>query len=1168
MAINHNTLNNFARTLGKLIAQSAVGLDDASERIVGQRPSDHVLAGFLTPLQNGKEKIEAEKKGVESEAQLDERLNEDLPQDSPYEQTGVGFEWLAPRDALSGPTQMKVTIECAVYVRRMPTLAEQHKYGTQKTKPQKSSATAKSNTPIQGQIAAEHYQDPIPVWTRERPTHPITLNIDLSQLLRNHIFQKDIAQDLKQALSIQGLRFPKQSSTIPIEMLKEENSYQKWLEGVSPITTDRFWLPVVDIRLSAVPTEPHYVRLALRIINRTPPNTTRQQEDFFDPNIYAVTIQAEISEKAHHPSTFRELPQSYRYDCNMPGIGINAHMEYQKKDGRVFLTSNTVPQKEVARLEPRPIPQVIPKFATLAHDPLPTLQAILAAMHIYDKNAWKDKLDSLSGSSLNEAEEDHRLFVQEIDGFARGIRLLESDQYPTISRAFRLMNEAMANLGNLYDTWRLFQIIFIVSLLPILASREYPELAQAGDDRVDLLWFAAGGGKTEAFLGIILWQAFFDRLRRKKIGVTAFVRFPLRLLTFQQLQRLGNALGKAELIRMREKLGGQRFSLGFFVGGQVTDNAINDDMHQRYQKQGLEESQRRVFQCPFCAAPTELKYNESLRLIEHHCTQSDCPGGGREERLPIYVVDDDLYRYLPTIIVSTVDKMANLGQNQRFSNILGRFDMICPRHGVSFVNSNGRRCSAAEERKNGGRSLYCEQEKYKIQYGPFHDPGPALLVQDELHLLSEELGTFDAHYETAAAEMSRSFGYLPWKVIAATATIQNYKEHAWQLYLKTAQQFPCPGPAAYDSFYYRLNEESVGRIFLGLVGVGRKHTPAVTRALTITYLELDAARQLSERDPNAAAQKYGTEHLSPAEWKLLIFLYELPLIYTLTRKGSDMVAEAIESHVKKDLNDLMSEYKELIIDMFNSGIDVPEMIETMQTIKDADSASDPSQRIRGLVTTNIIGHGVDIDRFNIMIFAGFPRLVSEYIQASARVGRRYPGISLFIATPQSERDRGVFNRFAKFHEYLDRLVDPSALARWPLPAVERTIPGVLSAYLMGVAAAEVEAGLATVEKIQSYFGNLNAESLTIEKLLEWMNKAYGTDYAPSPSRYKNKLETTVQNRYSTVINNPKHIGGRPTPINTYLEAMRSLRDIDDPGFIRINDQADIRVIRRLIRGEE
>src|SRR5207245_762782 len=113
-----------------------------------------------------------------------------------------------------------------------------------------------------------------------------------------------------------------------------------------------------------------------------------------------------------------------------------------------------------------------------------------------------------------------------------------------------------------------------------------------------------------------------------------------------------------------------------------------------------------------------------------------------------------------------------------------------------------------------------------------------------------------------------------------------------------------------------------------------------------------------------------------------------------------------------------------------------------------DAIGDRAGRIRGVIATNIISHGVDVERFNLMLFAGFTRLVAEYIQASARVGRRRPGIVFLVATPQSERDRSILQQFAKFHEYVDRLVDPSALNRWPVPAMQRTIPGVLAGYLM------------------------------------------------------------------------------------------------------------------------
>ena len=68
---------------------------------------------------------------------------------------------------------------------------------------------------------------------------------------------------------------------------------------------------------------------------------------------------------------------------------------------------------------------------------------------------------------------------------------------------------------------------------------------------------------------------------------------------------------------------------------------------------------------------------------------------GGKDRLPIYVTDQDIYRYLPTVIVSTVDnKLALLGQNQRFSNLLVCINIIGAKHGASFGKSN-ELCEAA-----------------------------------------------------------------------------------------------------------------------------------------------------------------------------------------------------------------------------------------------------------------------------------------------------------------------------------------------------------------------------------------------------------------------------------------------------------------------------------------
>lgn len=1142
-------LNAFARGLVSRFVESAVGSDERSVRLVDERPSDRIIAGFLT----------ASPRGAAGEGGEDEALATDLPRDEAYQQTSLGLQWLVPRTAFRPGVRLSISVELSVYVRRLPSRDDQSRFATW-TAPRRATEEARTTGQPVVRVA-----EAVPVWTREDLGVISVPVIDLDDLLRRSILTRPLAEAVSAALQTRSATdlYPGRAPLILTQPDAEtDEAFAVWRASIGTGSWPLGWRPYVDVRLSPVPTEPELLRVTARVVNGTPA-VARQSQEFVDANLYCVKLRAFVPREAHRPTVFRELPQSFRYDRRMSAVGINANACAREEGGAVVIETESVPSFTAPRLEPRTIRGALPTFAALAQDPVPILQEILQAMRSYDSQQWNDAVGRQQGElERNDAEEARATFRQEIERYARGVELLVDRSYPHVLRAFQLMNRSMnAAARGAYAEWRLFQLVFIVSQLPVLAAREYEALARQDDETVDILWFAAGGGKTEAFLGLIIWQAFFDRLRGKEVGVAAFVRFPLRLLTFQQLQRLGAALAAADEVRRAERLPGNKFSIGYFVGQATTPNEIDEETHARFSRQGVDEKLLRVYRCPYCNSPTRLNYDASQKLVEHRCTNAEtgCPNG--TTRLPIYVVDADLYRFLPTVVVSTVDKLAQLGQNQRFSQLLGRFSVVCPIHGASFLGANKTRCSVAGDLDRGERPSHCGTRA--LRYGPFHDPSPSLLIQDELHLLTEELGTFDAHYESAVAELFRSLGSRPWKVIGATATIERYEDHAWHLYLRRARQFPGPGPQAYDSFYYTQSTGRIGRIFVGLVGVGRKHTPSVSKALTLLYLELQIARELCSNDLPAACRRYGVAPIDRVEFEALVFLYELVLTYVLTRKGSDQVSEAIESRVKKEIQESAPAHGDLIVETFNGGVSEAEMSAAVQRIRDASPSSSPAERPRGIVATNVIGHGVDVNRFNIIVFAGFPRLVAEYIQASARVGRLFPGISVFVATPQSERDRSIFDRFAKFHEYVDRLVDPSAINRWPVPAMQRTVPGVLGGYLMGVAAAQVGRRLATVEDVQA--AHIRGDPPVLMRQVEqWAERAYGVDRAPS-ARYADALRLTIQNRYSTIINRPRVRGGRPEALNIYLGPMRSLRDTDDPASINLLP-SDAPILRRLTRG--
>ncbi|MBV8895189.1 MAG: hypothetical protein JO051_01665, partial [Acidobacteriaceae bacterium] len=611
-----------------------------------------------------------------------------------------------------------------------------------------------------------------------------------------------------------------------------------------------------------VADDPNEARITVRLRNRSQ-DIPAKSLDFADANLYGVQVTCRVPAKTHMPMVLRELRDSFRYNRHLAAVGLNAHVTASGDSDTVVLQTETVPRESTFRLLPRALSASAPTFRALADDGMPILRDILEAMRTYDSSAWQEKITALSGTERAEAETARNTYNQEIAAFERGLTLLGDAEYPHVNRAFRLMNRTMSRVSVRYNEWRLFQIVFIVSQLPALTARFHSELRSESDESVEILWFAAGGGKTEAFLGLLLFACFLDRLEGKRWGVTAMLRFPLRLLTFQQMQRIARALAQAEIVRRDEELGGVPFSIGYFVGAGVTPNRIGDAEHTAWQTNRPPAKFQRLFACPFCDAPVELRYAAAIRQLQHHCTNQKCAAGGA---LPLYVVDSDIYRFLPTLVISTVDKLALLGQNQRFGNLFGRITSFCMEHGADFVGSNRGFCPAAAAHA-GSDDADASTCGRAFEIGPFPHAAPALLIQDELHLLSEELGTFDAHYETAVTELVRSIGQRPWKIIAATATIEAFRHHAWNLYLRAARQFPGPGPEAYESFYYHSDRNRLGRVFIGIVGIGRKHTPSVTRALSLIYQELDHARDLASGNVGAANARYGISGLTRDDFR-------------------------------------------------------------------------------------------------------------------------------------------------------------------------------------------------------------------------------------------------------------------------------------------------------------
>lgn len=393
----------------------------------------------------------------------------------------------------------------------------------------------------------------------------------------------------------------------------------------------------------------------------------------------------------------------------------------------------------------------------------------------------------------------------------RGIKRLEGEA--VVARAFRLATRAMlmqmVHSGRNYGgttrkrdersftepsysgpevrhlRWYPFQLAF-----QLLTLESVVDSAVAEREVVDLIWFPTGGGKTEAYLWVAALEMFLRRLRHgeKGAGTAVIKRYTLRLLTSQQFQRAASLICACERLRLaRNDLGTSPFTLGLWIGGHSSANTFVEakEQYDDLIDDARPENPFQLQRCPWCGTrivpeeqePDHGSYGvraEQTRF-DFFCPTRSCPF---HERLPVAVVDEELYLRPPSMLIGTIDKFARLAWDHR------------------------------------SRAFFGE-----------HCLPPGLVIQDELHLISGPLGTIAGIYEAAIDCLLTRGGHRP-KLIAATATIRRASDQAERLYARHVAVFPPSGLSADDSYFARTDRTVAGRLYIGVMGQG--HTPVTS----------------------------------------------------------------------------------------------------------------------------------------------------------------------------------------------------------------------------------------------------------------------------------------------------------------------------------------------------
>ncbi len=733
-------------------------------------------------------------------------------------------------------------------------------------------------------------------------------------------------------------------------------------------------------------------------------------------------------------------------------VGHNTSVDRPIKEaGKVTsLRTTQLPCHVVPAVRPAPVEDVELGMANLGKLSGPALGNALSPL-VEAYAAWiSDKrhrplgrvaLEGTRASLMDEAE----LARKRI---AEGIELLRDPAQKDVLRAFQLANRAMyvaavqadrARGGTRYreaaPTWHPFQLAFIVMNLASVADPKHPHRATA-----DLIYFPTGGGKTEAYLGLIAFTLILRRIRGRGTphegrGVAVLLRYTLRLLTLDQLGRAATLICALEQLRhdLPAELGNARFTVGLWVGASATANRLAE-VHRALSDytSGQTESPFPLTNCPWCGEGIKI---QNIKLVDAagkptkksfsraavYCdgpgclyTEAKAPGLG----LPVLFVDEQIYDEVPGFLVATVDKFAMLPWRGDAGLLFGQ---------ATHVDDH-RVYGVMESAPAGARAL------------PDGLLPPELIVQDELHLISGPLGTMVGLYEAAIAALcERPCGGVACspKIVCSTATVRRAREQIRALFNRDVALFPPRGIDEGDNFFARVDHCAPGRLYLGVGAPGR-----ALRAVSVrSYAALLAAAQ-KHFDPKAAENQAADPYMT-----LIGYFNSLRELGGMRRLVEDEVANRVADveHGKRPLQFVAphpwARNRKLRLPAeLTSRESTQRVKQTKQQLATRYAAKDSLDVV---LASNMISVGLDIERLGLMVVTGQPKTTSEYIQATSRVGRSSPGLVVTCLNVSRPRDRSHYERFVTYHESFYREVEATSVTPFSAQALDRGLVGTL-----------------------------------------------------------------------------------------------------------------------------